>query len=92
MDGAVESPDRKMATGDTGPVSYTHLEDEGYAIGYVYNIIDDKPVFEADPAYIGAAPNFMAGLKDAEDYADDEIDEKYLDDEFDEEEEAEEED
>lgn len=67
-------------------------EDEGYAIGYVYNIIDDKPVFEADPAYIGAAPNFMAGLKDAEDYADDEIDEKYLDDEFDEEEEAEEED
>ena len=49
-------------------------------------------MFEADPAYIGAAPNFMAGLKDAEDYADDEIDEKYLDDEFDEEEEAEEED
>lgn len=60
-------------------------EDEGYAIGYVYNIVDDKPVFEADPAYIGAAPNFMADLKDAEEYGDDEIDEKYLDDEFDEE-------
>ena len=66
-------------------------DDEGYAIGYVYNIVDDKPVFESDPAYIGAAPNFMAKLKDAAEYDEEEIDEKYLDDEFDEEEVAEEE-
>ena len=66
-------------------------DDEGYAIGYVSNIVDDKPVFESDPAYIGAAPNFMAKLKDAAEYDEEEIDEKYLDDEFDEEEVAEEE-
>ena len=54
-------------------------DDEGYAIGYVYNIVDDKP------------PNFMAKLKDAAEYDEEEIDEKYLDDEFDEEEVAEEE-
>ena len=60
-------------------------EDDGYAIGYIYNIVDDKPVFEADPAYIGAAPNFMAGLKDANQYGDDEIDDRYLDEEWEEE-------
>lgn len=60
-------------------------EDDGYAIGYIYNIVDDKPVFEADPAYIGAAPNFMAGLKDANQYGEDEIDDKYLDEEWEEE-------
>ena len=66
-------------------------DDEGYAIGYVYNIVDDKPVFESDPAYIGAAPNFMAKLKDAAEYDEEEIVDKFLEDEFDEEEVAEEE-
>lgn len=60
-------------------------EDEGMAIGYLYSLVDDKPVFEADPAYIGEAPNFMTDLKDADEYEEEEIDEKYLDDEYDEE-------
>lgn len=64
-------------------------EDTGYAIGYLYTMDDDgKVVFESDPAYIGEAPNYMGGLKEAEEYGDDEIDERYL--EEDEEEGAEE--
>lgn len=53
-------------------------EEEGMAIGYLYSIVDEKPVFEEEPAYIGEAPNFMADLKEADEYRDDEIEEKYL--------------
>lgn len=55
-------------------------EDEGYAICYLYEIGDnDEVVFDDEPAYVGAAPNFMADLKEASEYSDDEIDERYLD-------------
>lgn len=57
-------------------------EEDGYAICYLYEVSEDgKPVFEDEPAYVGEAPNFMSALKDADEYAEDEIDEKYLDDE-----------
>ena len=67
--------------------------DEGFAIGYLYSAGDDgKPVFESDPVYIGEAPNYMAGLNEADFYADEDIDERYLDGdgEFEEEDEEEE--
>lgn len=54
-------------------------EEEGYAIGYLYTMVDGKPVFEEEAAYIGRAPNFMASLKEALQYSDEEIDERYLD-------------
>lgn len=54
-------------------------EDEGYAVGYLYDVDDEgKATFEEEPAYIGEAPNFMIALKEADAYADDEIEEKYL--------------
>ncbi len=57
-------------------------EDEGVAVGYLYTMDDEStPTFESEPAYIGEAPNFMSGLKEADQYDEDEIDEKYLDDE-----------
>lgn len=57
-------------------------EDEGVAVGYLYTMDDEgTPTFESEPAYIGEAPNFMSGLKEADQYDEDEIDEKYLDDE-----------
>lgn len=58
-------------------------EPEGMAIGYLYSVVDGKPLFESEPAYIGEAPNFMSELKEADDYAEEEIDEKYADDEID---------
>ena len=65
-------------------------EDEGMAVGFLYTMSEDgEPTFEEEPAYIGEAPNFMSGLKEADQYDEDEIDEKYLDDEEDLEEEAE---
>lgn len=54
-------------------------EDEGMAIGFLYSLKGEKPTFEEGPAYIGEAPNFMADLKDAEEYSDDEIDDKFID-------------
>lgn len=60
-------------------------EPEGMAIGYLYSMVNDEPVFEAEPAYIGEAPNFMEALKEADEYAEDDIDEKYIDEEVDEE-------
>ncbi|MEG2932266.1 MAG: hypothetical protein RR842_01690 [Gordonibacter sp.] len=61
-------------------------EDEGVAIGYLYTMNDaGEPTFEAEPAYIGEAPNFMGDLKEASEYDDEEIEEKYLDDEADDE-------
>lgn len=56
-------------------------EDEGVAIGFLYTVEGEKVVFEENPAYIGEAPNFMADLKDADEYSDEEIDEKFIDDE-----------
>ena len=57
-------------------------EDEGYAIGYLYTEKGENNYkFEAEPAYIGEAPHFMANLKDASEYNDDDIDVRYLDDE-----------
>ncbi|RDB59669.1 hypothetical protein C1878_14870 [Gordonibacter sp. 28C] len=57
-------------------------EDEGVAVGYLYTMNDEgAPTFEPEPAYIGEAPNFMSGLKEADQYDEEEIDEKYLDDE-----------
>lgn len=68
-------------------------EDEGYAVCYLYTMEEgDEPEFEFEnePAYVGAAPNFMCNLKDATEYADDEIDARYLEeDEVDDEEFAE---
>lgn len=54
-------------------------EDEAVAVCHLYNMDDQGQVtFEGEPAYIGTAENYMAALKDAEEYADDEIDGKYL--------------
>ena len=59
-------------------------EDEGVAVGFLYTMSEDgEPAFEEEPAYIGEAPNFMSGLKEVDQYDEDEIDEKYLDDEED---------
>lgn len=52
--------------------------DEGFAVGYLYRTIGEVKMFEAEPVYIGPAPNFMAGLKDVAEYADEDIDERYL--------------
>ena len=38
---------------------------------------EDGISFESEPVYIGPAPNFMVMLRDADDYDDEEIDEKY---------------
>lgn len=55
--------------------------DTGYAVGYLYELEKDGEIdFEDDPMYIGTAPNFMANLKDASAYTDEDIDAKYLDD------------
>ncbi len=51
----------------------------GYAVCYLYEL--DKancPLFEEEIAFIGDAPNFMEGLKAAEEYADEEIESRYL--------------
>lgn len=57
-------------------------EESGFAICYLYEIEEDgKVVYEDEPAYVGEAPNFMCDLKDADEYSDDEIDEKYLEEE-----------
>lgn len=54
-------------------------EDDGMAVGYLYEVAEDGSVkFEDEPAYIGEAPNYMADLKEAAQYEEDEIDEKYL--------------
>lgn len=54
-------------------------EDVAYAIGYLYTLDEDGvPSFEEEAAYIGEAPNYMAALKQAESYADDDIDQRYL--------------
>ena len=59
-------------------------EDTGYAVSYLYEMDEEGNVtFEEEPAYVGEAPNFMSGLKEADQYDEDEIDEKYLDDEED---------
>ncbi len=53
--------------------------DTGYAICYIYEMGEEDAVkFEEEPAYVGEAPNFMIALKDASEYAEDEIEEKYL--------------
>ncbi|MEG0072652.1 MAG: hypothetical protein RR362_04035 [Raoultibacter sp.] len=38
-------------------------EDEGVAIGYLYEMNGETATFEAEPAYVGESPNFMAALK-----------------------------
>ena len=58
-------------------------EPEGMAIGYLYSLVNEKPVFEKEPAFIGEAPNFMADLKEADAYTEEDIDEKYIDEEVD---------
>ncbi|MCL1798665.1 MAG: hypothetical protein FWG23_02840 [Eggerthellaceae bacterium] len=57
-------------------------ESEGMAIGYLYTMKGDLPVFEDAPAYIGEAPNFMADLKEADDYEEEEVEARYLEDEY----------
>ena len=53
---------------------------DGYAIGLLYTLdADGKPQFSESPSYIGKAPNFMSDLRDATEYADEEIDDKYTD-------------
>ena len=57
-------------------------EDVGYAICYLYELSEEgEPKFDGEPAYVGEAPNFMSALKDASEYAEEEIDEKYIDEE-----------
>lgn len=54
-------------------------DEVGYAVGYLYTMEEgEKPVFEEEPAYVGAAPNFMENLKAASEYSEDEIEERYL--------------
>lgn len=53
-------------------------EDEGMAVCYLYTEKDGEFTFEDEPAYIGEAPNFMADLKDADEYDEEDIDDKYL--------------
>ncbi len=54
-------------------------EDAGHAIGYLYTIDDEGNVTFADEAaYIGEAPNFMEGLKAADEYAEDEMDQRFV--------------
>ena len=53
-------------------------DETGHAVGYLYTVEGDDVMFEEEPAYVGEAPNFMDQLKDASEYADDEIEEKYL--------------
>ncbi|MCI8469817.1 MAG: hypothetical protein HFJ75_10140 [Eggerthellaceae bacterium] len=53
-------------------------EGDGYAVGFLYTVEDDEPVFEEEPVFIGEAPNFMSNLKDASEYGEEDIDEKYL--------------
>lgn len=53
--------------------------EDGFAVCYLYETDEEGSItYEDEPAYVGQAPNFMSALKDAEEYADDEIDEKYL--------------
>lgn len=53
--------------------------DNGFAVGYLYEADGEGNVtFEAEPAYIGPAPNFMIALRPAGEYAESEIDEKYI--------------
>lgn len=55
-------------------------EADGYAIGLLYTVdADGKPQFNESPSYIGKAPNFMADLRDATEYADTDIDPRYID-------------
>jgi len=56
----------------------------GMAIGYLYTIEDKEIIFEEEPAYVGEAENFMAGLKEFSDYDEEDLDPKYFDDEYDE--------
>ena len=53
-------------------------DETGHVVGYLYTVEGDDVMFEEEPAYVGEAPNFMDQLKDASEYADDEIEEKYL--------------
>ena len=56
-------------------------EDRGFAVGRLYTVDGDGNVeFEDEPVYIGPAPNFMVALRPADEYDDEEIDEKYRDD------------
>lgn len=58
--------------------------DKGFAVGQLYTVSDDGTIeFESEPVYIGPAPNFMIALLNADEYADEDIDEKYFDDEED---------
>ncbi len=51
----------------------------GFAIGILYsNDPSGRPVFSENPSYIGEAPNYMDRLRDANTYAEGEIDSKYL--------------
>lgn len=55
--------------------------DKGYAVGQLYTVDDDGAVtVDSEPVYIGPAPNFMIALLDADEYDEDEIDEKYRED------------
>ena len=52
--------------------------DKGFAVGVLYEDNGEDGIsFESEPVYIGPAPNFMVMLRDADDYDDEEIDEKY---------------
>lgn len=53
--------------------------DEGYAVGYLYRVDNNGTLtFDEEPAYIGAAPNFMIALAAPGTYTEEEMDERYL--------------
>ena len=66
-------------------------EDEGMAVGFLYTMSEDgEPTFEEESAHIGEASHPRGNRpSEADQYDEDEIDEKYLDDEEDLEDEAE---
>lgn len=54
-------------------------DEDGFAVCYLYEVdVEGKVSYEEEPAYVGQAPNFMSALKEADEYSDEEIDERYL--------------
>lgn len=54
-------------------------DEDGFAVCYLYEAdAEGKVSYEEEPAYVGQAPNFMSALKEADEYSDEEIDERYL--------------
>ncbi|MBB3171570.1 hypothetical protein [Parvibacter caecicola] len=54
-------------------------DEAGHAVGYLYTVdADGNITFGEEAAYIGEAPNFMEGLKEADEYSPEEMDQRYV--------------